>query len=105
MTTKTQQRIRDFLADESNVSLKTPAVFPEKGFEYNILRRPFVTANGKEISIQQGESHYCNEDSVEMWHCPHRPILDAYGDGESPYAWVPISVVAQYIDELEGEKQ
>lgn len=101
--TTTEQRIRAWLADPANISEQHPAIFPQKGFEMNILRKSFETANGCSISIQQSASHYCNLDSVEMWYCPHREILNPYGDGESPYGWVPIEVVAQYIDILEGE--
>jgi hypothetical protein len=100
----TEQRIRAWLADPANIHMSTPAIFPERGFEHITLRNRFVTKNGLEVSIQQGASHYCNEDSVEMWCCPHHPLLDPYGDGESPYGWVPITVVAQYIDALEGEQ-
>ena len=104
---KTEQRIRDWLADTANILNAMPAIFPQRGFEQIIMRKPFVTENGVEVSIQQSASHYCNEDSVEMWCCPHHPLLDSYGTGEDPYGWVPIPVVAQYIDALEkeGEKR
>ena len=98
----TEQRIRDWLNDPANILDAIPAIFPQRGFKRIIIRNRFVTKNGIEVSIQQGASHYCNEDSVEMWCCPHHPLLDPYGDGEDPYGWVPITVVAQYIDALEG---
>ncbi len=105
MSIQTEMRLRVWLADSANIYQKQPAVMSSygNGFDYIIMRDRFVTRNGHKISIQQGASHYCDEDSVEMWRCPHRPILDAYGTGEDPYARVPISVVAQYIDILEGE--
>lgn len=68
-----------------------------------ILRSPFITTNGISMSIQQGATHYCTHDSVELWNCPHHPLLEPYGDGENPYARVPISVVAEYIDALEAQ--
>lgn len=67
-----------------------------------ILRSYFITSNGITISIQQGATHYCTHDSVELWDCPHHPILDPYGDGQDPYPRVPIPVVAAYIDALEA---
>lgn len=101
----TEQRIREWLADPANIHWQSPAVFPERGFENITLRNRFVTTNGIKISIQQSATHYCDAASVEMWCCPHRPVLDPYGDGENPYGWVPLDVVAQYVDELEGEKK
>ena len=104
----TEQRTRAWLSAQANVNLKRPALKPQRGFEYDIHRNYFVTSNGIEVSIQQGASHYCDKDSVEMWHCPHHPILDAYGSEDengcrNPYGWVPVSVVARYIDILEGQ--
>ena len=92
--TKTEIRLRAWLADPSNIA-KQKGKF--------VVRNMFVTSNGHEISIQHSALHYCDENSVEMWQCPHRPVLDAYGDGEDPYARVPLNVVADYIDVLEGE--
>jgi hypothetical protein len=102
--TSTEKRVRDFLADTNHMELDTKSISPYNGFDRMIIRRVFVTTKGNCISIQQSASHHCDENSVEMWQCPHRPILDEYGDGESPYAYVPIEVVAKYIDELESEE-
>lgn len=102
---KTEQRIRAWLSDQANVTFKRHAISPKRGFEYEIMRNHFTTSNGITLSIQQGASNYCDKDSVEMWYCPHREILDQYGDGDNPYGWVPISVAAQYIDILEGESK
>ena len=85
------------------------------------VRNHFVTTNGIKVSIQQSRFHYCSLQSflvadhlgnnpppdtsraatVEMWSCPHLPMLDEYGGESDPYARVPLSVVAAYIDELE----
>ena len=67
-----------------------------------ILRSPFITNNGISVSIQQGATHYCTHDSVEMWNCPHHELLNPGGAGSDPYARVPLTVVAQYIDALEA---
>ena len=97
--TKTEIRLRAWLADPSNIAEQTNMSSIGKF----VVRNMFVTSNGHEISIQHSALHYCDENSVEMWQCPHRPVLDAYGDGEDPYARVPLNVVADYIDVLEGE--
>jgi len=101
-----EKRVRDFLADRSNDLHRHPLEdkLQDNGFSEAVLRNGFVLANGTKISIQQGATHYCDPDSVEMWNCPHLPILDDYGDGHSPYARVPISVAAQYIEQLESRK-
>lgn len=105
MSVKTEMRLRVWLGDDANIRARHPASFRTYGneFDHIILRNKFVTRNGISVSIQQGASHYCDAGSVEMWCCPHHPILDAYGTGEDPYARVPLSVVAQYIDAIEGE--
>lgn len=105
MSMKTEQRIRAWLSDQANITTKRYAIVPQRGFEHDIMREHFTTSNGITVSIQQGASHYCDEDSVEMWCCPHHPILAPFSsdEGDNPYGWVPISVAAQYIDILEGE--
>lgn len=62
------------------------------------IRSLYVCANGRTLSIQQSITHYCTRDTVELWNCAHHSMLEPYGDG--PYAYVPISVVADYIDWL-----
>jgi hypothetical protein len=103
---KTIDRIKKFLADESKFQFKQKALVGMSGrnsFDFMGVRERFVTSNGYKVSIQQSCSHYCDTDSVEMWCCPHSDLLNNYGDGENPYAYVPLKVVAQYIDELEGK--
>ena len=96
----TIERLKGWLADELNVNTrhKLPTAF-EADF---ILRKAFVTTNGIAISIQMSGGHHCTpNESVEMWRCPPSPLLMNYGDGEDPYAYVPLEVVAGYIDSLE----
>lgn len=62
------------------------------------IRNPYVCANGRTASIQQSITHYCTNDSAEVWNCKPHSMLEPYGDG--PYAYVPLSVVADYIDWL-----
>lgn len=103
----TLDRLKAWLADEGEVIKRT--TFRELNMIYNdmnysCIRKRFVTRNGISISIQQSGTHYCkNENEVEMWHCPHSPLLMAYGNGDDdPYAYVPLEVVAGYIDSLES---
>ena len=68
-----------------------------------IKRQMFVTRNGISMSIQMSDLHNCTPGkSVEMWKCPPSPLLAAYGGGEDPYSYVPLEVVAGYIDSLES---
>lgn len=62
------------------------------------IRSAYVCANGRTLSIQQSITHYSTNDSAEVWNCAHHSMLEPYGEG--PYAYVPLSVVADYIDWL-----
>jgi hypothetical protein len=100
----TLKRLREFLADDGNFRFKKPAegFMHTTAFSYYGVRKPFVLANGDTISVQQSATHYTHSvDQVEMWHCPHHPLLDSYGTGEDPYAYVPVDVCAAYIDAVE----
>lgn len=104
--TRTEQFIREWLSNPLHINNKQKVSFGTNGFDHIVIRNHFELQNGRTISIQQGASHYCDENSVELWSCPHKPILDPYLceiDGEvHPYSRVPISVLADYIDILEG---
>jgi len=105
----TLTRLISWLADHGNFAFgptkPTREVHRFSGNSLNVIgvRRPFVTRNGISISIQQSSTHYCNDESeVELWECPPNPIIAPYGDGENPYAYVPLAIVAGYIDSLES---
>ncbi len=108
MSDLTLDRLKAWLADEANFTREKqvydpplPSLYNDLG--YTVVRKRFITRNGYSISIQQSGTHYChNANEVEMWHCPHSPLLALYGDGEDPYAYVPLEVVAGYIDSLES---
>lgn len=106
MSDLTLDRLKAWLADEGNFARdKAELVLPSPNnhMEYFVVRKRFVTRNGYRISIQQSGTHYCgSKNEVELWKCPHNPILMAYGDGETPYAYVPLEIVAGYIDSLES---
>lgn len=109
MSDLTLDRLKAWLADEANFARKfdlsdgrPPRLYND--MTYIGVRKRFITRNGYSISIQQSGTHYCNnENEVEMWHCPPSPLLALYGNGEDdPYAFVPLEVVAGYIDSLES---
>jgi hypothetical protein len=109
MSSLTLDRLKAWLADEDNIHNKhdydndAMRNVITNGMHFTCLRKRFVTKNGYSISIQQSGTHYCNnENEVEMWHCPPSPLLVNYGDGSDPYAYVPLEVVAGYIDSLES---
>lgn len=88
--------------------LQAPANFVHQSkltdsFDDFVLRKSFTTTNGIDISIQMSGGHHCKVgESVEMWNCPASPLLMAFGDGQDPYSYVPLDVVAGYIDSLES---
>lgn len=107
MSDLTLDRLKAWLADEANIHTKheldhgLPSLY--NNLPYTCIRHRFVTRNGYKISIQQSGTHYCNnENEVELWHCPPSPLLVNYGNGEDPYAYVPLEIVAGYIDSLES---
>jgi hypothetical protein len=97
----TLERLKDWLLDTGNYVQrgKLPTAF-----DGELIRRTrFVTKNGIAISLQMSAAHHCVcGESVEMWNCPPSPLLMLYGDGHDPYAYVPLDVVAGYIDSLES---
>lgn len=107
MSNLTLDRLKAWLADDGNVEYKRPFSedYPNthNNLRFHCIRKRFITRNGYSISIQQSGGHYCkDENEVEMWCCPHNPLLIPYGNGEDPYAYVPLEVVAGYIDSLES---
>lgn len=104
----TYARLCGWLADKENFHVymeldkKEAQLYGNNALTFRGVRIPFVTRNGYKASIQQSATHYCGENSVEMWHCLHHEMLKPYGEGGSdPYAYVPLKVVAEYIDWLE----
>lgn len=97
----TLERLKNWLADTHNIVYQTDrSPYPSGPF---LLRKNFTTANGITISIQMSGGHHCTpNESVEVWKCPPSPLLMAYGDGQDPYSYVPLDVVAGYIDSLES---
>ena len=99
MSNLTLDRLKAWLADEKNQIGDLKARMMLGDF---IKRKPFITRNGYSISIQMSDLHNCVVgESVEMWMCPPSPLLAPYGSEEDPYSYVPLEVVAGYIDSLE----
>ena len=98
---ETLKRLKKWLLDTSNIVHQTK---PPDSFDVEFaLRKSFVTTNGIPLSIQMSGGHHCKVDeSVELWRCPPSPLLMSYGDGQDPYSYVPLDVVAGYIDSLES---
>jgi hypothetical protein len=89
--------LREWLTNPMNVVVENPAVVPRAGFFTSVVRDYLVTKDGARWSVQQSATHYCGPDSVEVWHCPHDPLLAPYSDGDDPYAYVPIPVLAAVL--------
>jgi hypothetical protein len=104
--THTLETLMDWLSDDSQFDRKTPCHERLKGFDFFGVRKRFRLNNGKGISIQQSDGHYCTPDSVEMYYCPHSALLAPYDtsgqDGYGPYARVPLHVVVDYLNEQEN---
>lgn len=97
----TLERLKGWLGDKANYTQKTKVAELFDG-DF-VLRKAFTTTNGIDISIQMSGGHHCKVgESVEMWNCPASPLLMAFGDGQDPYSYVPLDVVAGYIDSLES---
>jgi hypothetical protein len=75
---------------------------------------PYIEcADGSTMSAQARESAYCTPrdnygpyTSVEVWCCGYVKAFDdaGYGDGEYPYAYVPIELVVAEINARGGFK-
>ena len=97
----TLDRLKEWLRTPANIT--THSRLPT-AFDGELIRRKvFTTTNGIDLSIQMSAAHHCVVgESVEMWKCPASPLLMAFGDGQDPYSYVPLDVVAGYIDSLES---
>jgi hypothetical protein len=98
---ETLNRLKGWLGNSANISSRDRL---PTAFDGDFIRRKhFVTKNGIKMSIQMSRAHNCEmHKSVELWQCPPSPLLMAYGDGQDPYPYVPLEVVAGYIDSLES---
>lgn len=68
------------------------------------VRPPVVFNDGHSASIQASSSHYCRWwegrwNAVEVWKLsgPAPEAWSEYGDGENPYAYVPIWLVDLFV--------
>ena len=97
----TLHRLKGWLGNPKNL-IEERMIYGNRGHKY-VKRKMFVTRNGISMSIQMSSLHNSEPGkSVEMWRCPPSPLLAAYGDGDDPYSYVPLDVVAGYIDSLES---
>lgn len=97
----TLNRLKGWLGNPANIVHQTK--LPDSFDVEFALRKSFTTTNGITLSIQMSRAHHCEmHKSVELWNCPPSPLLMAYGDGTDPYSYVPLEVVAGYIDSIES---
>ena len=104
MKTETLAALQAFLA--------TPIQSVPSGYQYKPLAQRLQCSDGFSMSVQASENHYCAPRTnqgpytkVEVWLCGDVPEWSEYGSGENPYAFVPIELVAQVIDEHGGIKE
>lgn len=70
-----------------------------------------VCADDSVMSVQASQYHYSEPREntgpythVEVWRCGSPEAWAEYGDGEEPYAYIPIELVAEEIDRRGGFK-
>ena len=81
------------------------------GFWHKPNAEKVICADGFKMSVQASKTHYSHPrknigpyTEVEVWLCGTVPEWSEYGDGEEPYAYVPIELVVQVIDQHGGMK-
>ena len=98
--------------DALQAFLATPTQSTPSGHQYKPIAQRLQCSDGFSMSVQASESHYSEPrtnqgpySKVEVWLCGEVPEWSEYGDGEDPYAFVPIELVAQLIDHHGGIKE
>lgn len=71
-------------------------------YVYYCVRAPFITTNGLKLSLQQSREHHSDSTSLELGYVPDHPLITKYFDGDTLHNYVPIKVVAKYIETLES---
>lgn len=84
---------------------------------YQHIRPVFVCVDGTTLSIQASETHYCiprcnqtdvgqyGYSNIEVW-CVTSAVPESwheYGGDDSPYAYIPIHMVEEFIDQHGGQ--
>jgi len=90
--------------------LAAPTIHQVHGtFEHKENAVPVQCADGTTMSVQASENHYSKPREnhgpytyVEVWRCGEVPAWAEYGDGEEPYAYLPIELVVEEIDRRGG---
>jgi hypothetical protein len=79
------------------------------GYFYKDLTPVVKCKDGSTMSVQASEFHYCSPrenvgpyTEVEVWNCGSPDAWWEYGNGDEPYAYIPIEVVAEEIDRRGG---
>lgn len=89
--------------------LAAPCVTTRSGTVYKPVLEAVLCADGSTMSVQASETHYSSPRTnegpyteVEVWCCGVIPAWDSWGDGDEPYAYLPIDLVVQEIDRRGG---
>lgn len=79
------------------------------GFQHKEVAPLVRCTDGTSMSVQASEHAYCSPRTnigpytkVEVWRCGEVPAWAEYGDGEEPYAYLPIELVVEEIDRRGG---
>lgn len=87
---------------------KSPSHTPG-GLLWKHLADPITCKDGSTLSVQASEGHYCTPRSnfgpyteVEVYNCGEVPEWAEYGNGDDPYAYIPIELVVEEIDRRGG---
>lgn len=96
--------------EKLQMHLASPTIHQSSsGYFHKDVAPPVRCADGTTMSVQASRSHYCSprENSgpyteVEVWNCGEVPAWAEYGDGEDPYAYLPIELVVEEIDRRGG---
>ena len=95
--------------DKLQAHLAAPSTWVSHGYSYKNVSPHVKCADGSTMSVQASWSHYCEPcdnvgpyTKVEVWCCGEVPAWSDFGDGEYPYARVPIELVAEEIDRRGG---
>lgn len=79
------------------------------GYFTKPLAMPVRCKDGTTMSVQASTTHYSTPQEnigpythVEVWYCGSPETWSEYGNGDEPYAYIPIELVVAEIDRRGG---